>query len=199
MPHTAAIIRCSTTALIAMVAAMVQTIALAAPVPYVVDAKHTYASFEINHLGLSTARGTFDRTSGTITLDTAMGEGYIEIVIETASVDTGLAKRDQHLRAAEFFNVEKYPTMTFVSTTLRFDENRLTGADGNLTMLGKTRPVSLDVTRFNCVQHPIHKKSACGADAVTSIRRSDWGMTTYVPMIGDEVTIRIGIEALKLP
>ena len=178
---------------------MTQTVSLAAPVAYVVDPKHTYASFEINRLGLSTARGTFDRTSGNISLDAATGKGHIEIVIDTASVDTGLSKRDQHLRAAAFFNVEKYPTMTFVATALRFDDNRLTGADGELTMLGKTLPVSLEVTRFKCRQHPISKRPACGADAVTSIRRSDWGMTTYIPVIGDEVTIRIGVEAFELP
>jgi len=172
---------------------------LAAPVSYVVDPKHTYASFEIDHLGLSTARGTFNRTLGNITLDPAAATGHIEIVIDTASIDTGLAKRDQHLRAAAFFNVNQYPTMTYEATSLRFDGDILTGADGHLTLLGRTLPVSLEVTRFACAQHPINKKPACGADAVTSIRRSEWGMTTYVPTIGDQVTIRIGIEAFRLP
>lgn len=172
---------------------------LAAPVSYAVDPKHTYASFEIDHLGLSTARGTFDQTSGSIVLDPAAGTGHIEIVIDTASINTGLAKRDQHLRAAAFFNVELYPTMTYVATTLRFDGDRLTGAHGHLTMIGKTRPTSLEITRFNCGLHPILKKPACGADAITRIRRSEWGMTTYVPTIGDEVTIRIGVEAFALP
>lgn len=179
--------------------ATMQTPSLAAPVSYVVDPKHTYASFEIDHLGLSTARGTFDRTSGSITFDTATSTGYIEIVIDTASIDTGLAKRDRHLRAAEFFNVEKYPAMTYVAETLRFDGNRLIGADGHLTLLGQTLPVSLQITRFACGEHPINKKPACGADAETTIRRSDWGMTTYVPTIGDEVTIRIGVEAFRQP
>ena len=117
--------------------------ALAEPVSYVVDPKHTYAMFEINHLGLSTARGTFDRTSGDIVLDAAAGTGHIEIVIDTASIDTGLDKRDEHLRAPEFFNVEQYPTMKFVATSLMFDGDRLVKADGSLTMLGKTLPVSL--------------------------------------------------------
>ena len=171
----------------------------AAPAYYKVDPKHTYASFEINHLGLSTARGTFDRTSGSIVLDAATGSGHIEIEIETASIDTGLARRDQHLRAAEFFNADQYPTMTFVASRLKFDGDVLVSADGQLTLLGRTLPVSLRITQFACAEHPIHKRPACGADAETTIRRSDWGMTTYVPTIGDEVTIRIGVEAFKQP
>lgn len=172
---------------------------LAAPLSYMVDPKHTYASFEIDHLGLSTARGTFDRTSGRITLDPEAATDFIEIVIDSASIDTGLQKRDEHLRTAEFFNVEKYPTMTFIASRLRFDGKRLTGADGNLKMLGKTLPVSLEIMRFACGQHPIHDKPACGADAETTIRRSVWGMTTYVPTIGDEVRIHIGVEAFRQP
>ena len=200
MANFAMVVRSGASALMATSCMLaVQSAALAEPVSYAVDPKHTYASFEINHLGLSTARGRFDRTSGSITLDPAAGTGYIEIVIDTASIDTGLAKRDKHLRAADFFNVEKFPTMTYVATTLHFDGNRLTGATGNLTMLGKTLPVTLEVTGFACGRHPIHKKPACGADALTSIKRSDWGMTAYVPTIGDNVTIRIGIEAFRLP
>jgi len=172
---------------------------LAEPVSYAVDPKHTYASFEINHLGLSTARGRFDRTSGTIVLDAATGSGSIEIVIDTASIDTGLAKRDEHLRRDEFFNVDQYPTMKFVAHSLTFDGNRLVNADGDLTLLGRSRPVSLRITNFACAEHPIHHKPACGADAETRIQRSDWGMTTYVPTIGDEVTIHIGVEAFRVP
>ena len=172
---------------------------LAEPVSYIVDPKHTYANFEINHLGLSTARGTFDRTSGDIVLDAAASTGSIKIVIDTASIDTGLAKRDEHLRAEEFFNVSEHPTMKFVATNLKFDGDRPISADGELTMLGKTLPVSLQITHFACGQHPIHDRPVCGADAETIIRRSQWGMTTYVPTIGDEVTIRIGVEAFRLP
>jgi polyisoprenoid-binding protein YceI len=202
MAILAAAVRRFAAALVATVciAAMwLQTPALAAAVSYAVDPGHTFATFEIDHLGLSTARGRFDRTSGSIVLDPAAGEGRIEIVIDTASVDTGVAKRDEHLRAAAFFNVAMYPTMTYVATKLHFDGNRLTGADGELTMLGKTLPVSIEVTRFDCGLHPIRKQPACGADAVTQIRRSDWGMTKYVPIIGDDVTLRIGVEAFALP
>lgn len=188
---------------LALLAATSMTLAsaatLAEPVSYIVDPKHTYASFEIDHLGLSTARGTFDRTTGSIVLDAETGSGKIFIEIETASIDTGLAKRDEHLRAAEFFHVDQYPTMTFIADRLEFAGDRPVGADGQLTLLGRTLPVSLRITRFACGEHPIHKKPACGADAVTTIRRSEWGMTTYVPTIGDQVTIHIGVEAFRQP
>ena len=173
--------------------------ALAEPASYVIDGKHTYAGFEIDHLGLSTARGTFDRTSGTVVLDPATGSGRIEIVIDAASIDTGLAKRDEHLRAEEFFNVDQYPTIRYVADSLEFDGDRLIRANGELTMLGRTLPVSLHITHFACGEHPIHNKPACGADGHTTIRRSRWGMTTYVPTIGDEVTIWIGVEAFRQP
>jgi polyisoprenoid-binding protein YceI len=185
---------------------LISAVTLAAPnnglaeaVSYVVDPKHTFAAFEIDHLGLSTARGTFDRTSGKIVLDAENESGHIEIVIDTASVDTGLAKRDEHLRAPEFFNVQRYPTMTFVADKMVFEGDRPVRAEGQLTMLGKTLPVSIQITRFACGEHPIHKKPVCGADAETRIRRSEWGMTKYVPTIGDEVTILIGVEAFKTP
>ncbi len=172
---------------------------LAEPVSYTVDPKHTYATFQLDHLGLSTIRGRFDRTTGNIVLDTAAGSGTIEIVIDAASIDTGLAKRDEHLRRKEFFNVEQYPTIRFFADSLTFEGDRLVEADGELTMLGRSLPVSLRITHFACGEHPIHHRPACGADAETSIRRSQWGMTTYVPTIGDDVTIFIGVEAFRLP
>lgn len=165
------------------------------PVSYTVDPKHTYATFEVDHFGFSIIRGRFNRTSGTIALDPVAGRGSIEIVIDTTSIDTGLAKRDEHLRRKEFFNVATYPTAKFVANSLVFDGDTLVRADGDLTMLGQSHPVSLRITHFACGDHPIHHIPACGANAETRILRSNWGMTTYVPKISDEVTILIGIEA----
>lgn len=173
--------------------------ALAEPITYTVDPKHTYATFEVDHFGLSVIRGRFNRTSGTIVLDAAAGTGSIEIEIDTASVDTGLAKRDEHLQRKQFFNVQDYPTAKFVARSLTFDGDRPVQADGNLTMLGQTHPVSLQITHFACRDHPIHHVPACGANAETRILRSHWGMMTYVPKIADEVTILIGVEAFKTP
>ena len=171
--------------------------ALAESVTYTVDPKHTYASFEIDHFGLSVIRGRFNRTSGTIVLDAAAGTGSIEIEIDTSSIDTGLAKRDEHLQRKEFFNVKTYPTAKFIANSLTYDGNRLVKADGELTMLGQSHPVSLHISHFACREHPIHHVPACGANAETRILRTHWGMMTYVPEIADEVAIMIGIEAFK--
>jgi polyisoprenoid-binding protein YceI len=164
---------------------------------YTVDPSHTYPSFEINHLGFSIQRGSFHGSAGKITLDTAAKTGSIDIVVDTASINTGHAKRDEHLRGEDFFNVEKHPTMTFKSRKLRFSGDKLVGADGELTLLGVTRPVSLAVDWFVCGQNPITKKPVCGANATTTIKRSEYGMTTYVPAVGDEVKIAIQVEAVK--
>lgn len=171
--------------------------AQAEPVTYTVDPKHTYASFEVDHFGLSVIRGRFNRTSGTIVLDVVDGGGSIEIEIDATSIDTGLEKRDEHLQRKEFFDTKTYPTLKFVSSALAFDGDRLVKADGYLTMLGQSHPVSLTITHFACAEHPIHHIPACGANAQTRIRRSDWGITTYVPKIADEVTILIGVEAFR--
>ena len=164
---------------------------------YTVDPGHTYPSFEINHLGFSTMRGTFDATSGKITLDVAAKSGSIEITIDATSIDTGHGKRDEHLKSDEFFNVAKFPTLTYKASKLKFNGDKLSGADGDLTLLGVTRPVSLTVTAFNCGAHPMTKKPVCGANATAVIKRSDFGLTAYVPAVGDEVKISIEVEAVK--
>lgn len=164
---------------------------------YTVDPNHTYPSFEINHLGFSTMHGTFDATSGKITLDHATKSGSIEITIDATSVDTGHGKRDDHLKSEEFFNVAKFPTLTYKSSKLKFNGDKLSGADGELTLLGVTKPVSLTITAFNCGAHPMTKKPVCGANATATIKRSEFGMMTYVPNVGDEVKISIEVEAVK--
>ena len=177
--------------------AAVSAAVYAAPESYTVDPAHSYPNFEINHLGFSTMHGKFKSTSGKIVIDPAAGSGSIEIKIDTVSVDTGHAKRDEHLRSETFFNVAQFPTMTFRSSRLRFDGDKLVGADGELTLLGKTLPVVLTVTNFHCGPNPIVKKPECGADATASIKRSAFGMDAYVPAVGDEVKIRIEVEAFK--
>jgi len=182
-------------------AAALMAAAFAAPAwaadTYTVDPAHTYPGFEINHLGFSTMRGTFDKSAGKITLDAAGKSGSIDISIDTASIDTGHAKRDDHLRSEEFFNVAKFPAMTFKSSSLKFSGDKLTSADGELTLLGVTKPVSLSLSAFNCGPHPMNKKQVCGANATTTIKRSDFGLSAYVPAVGDEVKISIEVEAVK--
>lgn len=176
-------------------------VALAAPVyaadSYTVDPRHTWPQYEIMHLGFSTQRGRFNETTGKILLDRAARTGSVEITINTASIDTGLAKWDEHMRSEDFFNTAKYPAMTFKADSIRFNGAEPASIPGQLTLLGVTQPVTLEVTHFGCGPHPINKKEVCGADAHTTIKRSAFGMTKYLPGIGDDVKLVINIEAFK--
>lgn len=182
---------------VSILAAAFSMSAFAAKVSYTVDPAHTYPSFEVNHLGFSTSRGMFTSTSGHIELDRASRTGSIDITIDTTSLYTGNAKRDEHLRADDFFHVEMYPQMTFRAGKLRFSGDKPVAAEGELTLLGVTKPVILTIDSFNCGTHPINKKDLCGADASTTIKRSEFGMDAYVPAVGDEVKISISIEAFR--
>ena len=164
---------------------------------YTIDPGHTYPNFEINHLGFSTMHGRFGATSGKIMLDSTAKSGSMDITIDATSIDTGHAKRDTHLKSEEFFNVGKFSTLTYKASKLKFNGDKLTGADGELTLLGVTKPVSLAVTSFNCGPHPMNKKQMCGANATATIKRSDFGLSTFLPAVGDEVKISIEVEATK--
>ncbi len=164
---------------------------------YTIDPPHTYAHFTVNHLGFSTMHGRFDKTSGKATLDLAAKTGSIEVTIESASVSTGFAKRDDHLKSPDFFNVAEYPSITFKSKKFNFNGEVLSSIDGELTMLGMTRPVTLTVTEFKCGTNPMSKKYECGAGASAQIKRSEFGMKTFLPAIGDDVKLEFEIEANK--
>ncbi len=164
---------------------------------YTIDPRHTFPSFEINHLGFSTQRGRFNTSAGKITLDTAAKSGSIAVTIDAASVDTGLAELEKHIQSEEFFEVAKYPTITFTSRNLKFDGDKLAGADGDFTLHGVTRPVSLLIDHFRCAPHPMNKKPTCGANATATIKRSEFGITKYLPAVGDEVKIIIQVEFTK--
>lgn len=164
---------------------------------YTVDPRHTFPGFEINHLGFSIQRGRFDRTSGRISLDPDAGTGKIDIVIDAASISTGLPALEEHLRGKDFFDVARFPSLNFSSSKLAFAQNRLTGVDGELTLHGITRPVHLAVDHFYCGLNPIAMKNVCGANATTTLKRSDFGIDKYAPLLADEVKIVIQIEAIK--
>lgn len=171
--------------------------AAAAADTYQLDEHHTFPRFAIRHLGLSTFHGQFDQTRGTATLDLAKKTGSVEVTIDVASVSTGVAKLDEHLQSPDFFDAAKYPTITFKSTRFKFDGDKLDEVSGELGMHGVTKPVTLDVDDFVCKEHPMMKKPACGAELEAKIKRSDWGISTYVPLVGDEVELVIEVEALK--
>lgn len=164
---------------------------------YVVDASHTYPQFEVNHLGFSLQRGRFDKVSGSVVLDRAAKTGSVDITIDTASINTGWAERDAHLKKAEFFDVEMFPTMQYKSRSFKFSGDKLVEVAGDLTLRGVTKPVNLSVSHFHCGQHPMNKKQVCGAEASATLKRSDFGMSAYVPAVGDEVKLSLQIEAVK--
>ena len=164
---------------------------------YTVDPAHTYAHFSVNHMGFSTMHGRFDKTSGKATLDMAAKTGSVDISIESASVSTGFAKRDDHLKSPDFFNAAEYPAITFKSSSIKFKGNAPASIEGELTMLGVTKPVTLTVSEFKCGENPMSKKYECGAGASAKIKRSDFGMTKFLPAVGDDIKLEFEIEANK--
>ena len=164
---------------------------------FTIDSRHTFPVFEVNHLGFSTQRGRFNNVTGKIMLVPSQKSGSIEVTIDSASIDMGMDAWDKQMRGEDFFNVEKFPSMSFKSTKLVYDGDKLVGAEGDFTLLGVTRPVKLEVKGFTCGTHPINKKALCGADIFTVIKRSEFGMTKYVPSISDDVVIKIPVEAFK--
>ena len=184
------------TAIVVLAAGLSSTPVWAAD-SYAIDPRHTHPSYEINHFGWSTQRGRFDNVTGTITLDRAAKTGSVEVKIDVSSVSTGVDKLDEHLKSEDFFNVGKYPTITFKANKIAFDGDVPASVPGQITILGVTKPATLTITRFGCGVHPMLKKDVCGAEASTAIKRSEFGMTKYVPALGDDVKLLINVEAFK--
>ena len=180
----------------ALLAVLSLSVAVAADT-YTVDPRHTFPSYEVSHFGWSTQRGRFESVTGAITLDREARTGTVEISIDVASVSTGEPKLDQHLKHEDFFHAAMYPTVTFKSTRMHFEGDTPVAVDGELTMRGVTRPVTLTITSFHCAPNPYRKKDACGADAVATVKRSDFGMIYALPGLGDEVKLLINVEAFK--
>lgn len=179
------------------VAATLSSAAFAATETYVIDGTHTFPRFEYNHLGYSTQVSRFDKTSGKITLDRAARTGSVDVVIDAKSVDTGYALFNEHIQGEDYFYTAKYPTITFKSSSLKFDGDKLVAVNGDLTVKGVIKPVTLTVTSFHCMPHPMLKKDACGANATTKIKRSEFNAGKNVPYVSDEVTLTIPVEAIK--
>jgi polyisoprenoid-binding protein YceI len=162
---------------------------------YAIDPTHTYASFEIDHLGFSTQRGQFNKTSGSVQLDTEARSGSIDIRIDAASLDTGYELRDNVLRGESWFNVKSFPDVFFRSQRVIFADDKPVAVEGTLTFLGEARPMRLEINRFKCGVNLAARKRGCGADAQGVLRRSEFGMQQGLPFIGDEVRLRIQVEA----
>ena len=166
---------------------------------YSVDPTHTFVTFEALHFGTSTLRGRFDRKEGTVQLDLAAKTGKAEISIDIASVSTGVGPLDGHLKSKDFFDAAGHPSARFVGDKFAFDGDKVSEVNGTLTMLGKTRPVTLKASNFNCYQNPMLKREVCGGDFETTIKRSQWGMSYGIADYGlpDNIRLLIQIEAIK--
>jgi polyisoprenoid-binding protein YceI len=170
----------------------------AAPVTYNVDPMHTYPSFEADHLsGLSVWRGKFDKTSGKVILDKTASTGTVDIVVDAASVDYGLGVMNEKAKSAELFDVAKYPQATYKGKLGGFVNGAPTKIVGDLTLHGVTKPVELKILSFKCMPHPMFKRELCGADALTVIKRDDFGMDAGKSYgFSMDVTLRIQVEAI---
>lgn len=171
--------------------------ARAAAVTYVVDPTHTYPSFEADHMGLSVWRGKFDRSSGSVSMDREAGEGTVHIDIDVDSADFGLAAMDKAAKGGVLFETDKYPKATFDGKLDGFVGGAPTRVAGNLTLHGKTRPVTLEIRKFKCMPHMMLKREVCGADAYATINREEFGMAGGKEYgFSMDVNLRIQIEAV---
>lgn len=181
----------------ALVLAGIVAPALAAPETFVVEGTHTYPRFSYSHFGYSTQLSRFNTTTGKVVYDKAAKTGAVDIVIDTKSVDTGFATFNEHIQGEDFLDTAKYPSATFKSTKVNFDGEQPVSIEGQLTLKGVTRPVTLTVTNFKAMPHPMLKKDAIGANAWTVVKRSEFNAGKYAPYVGDDVRIDIAIEAIK--
>ena len=181
----------------ALIISAAATSAFAAPETYGIDPTHTFPSFSYSHFGLSTQISKFEKTTGTVTLDKAARTGAVDITIDMTSVNTGYATFNEHIQGEDFLDTAKYPTATFKSTKVTFDGDKPASIDGELTIKGVTKPVTLKVTHFTTMPHPMLKKDAIGANASTVIKRSEFNAGKYAPNVGDDVTITVSLEAIK--
>ncbi len=181
----------------AILLATTSAAAVAAPETYQVDGTHTFPRFSYNHHGLSIQTSQFNITTGTVTLDKEARSGAVDITIDTRAIDTGSAVFNEHIQAEDFLDTAKYPTATFKSTRVVFEGDQPRAIEGDLTIKGITKPVTLQVTHFAAMTHPMLKKDAIGANASTLIKRSEFNAGKYAPYVGDEVTITVAIEAVK--
>lgn len=170
--------------------------AAAAPEIYTIEPPHTYPSFKASHMGISFWRGKFEKSSGSITLDRERGTGTVNVTIDVSSVNFGFDRMNEAARSEKWFDVTRFPTATYKSNTMTFKNGVPVAVDGQLTLRGITKPVSLKINSFSCIMHPVFKREVCGADASGELDRVNFGMTTDIEE-GTKVSLEIQIEAIK--
>jgi polyisoprenoid-binding protein YceI len=172
--------------------------ARAAAVQYALDPNHAAVYFAVGHNDISYVRGRFGRLRGAIQYDAEARSGSMVVSVQTGTVDTGNSSVDNVLRSEQFLDADRYPEVHFVADRLVFDGDKLTAIEGKLTLHGVERPLRLTVKRFVCKDVPlgIAHRYVCGGDFQTELKRSDFGMTRFLPEVADEVDLSISGEAV---
>ncbi|MFO7543663.1 MAG: YceI family protein [Thiobacillus sp.] len=182
----------------ALIVLMAVSPALFAADRFVLDPEHTFPSFEIRHQKVSLMRGKFNRSQGQVVLDPLNpGGNLIEVTVDASSGDTGHDELNRKLLGGNFFNTARFPDIRFVARDVSFKDGIPISAQGELTMLGVTRPMVLEIREFSCGRHFPTFRNFCGADVHTTLRRSDFGMNYGIPLIGDEVKLAIEVEGFR--
>jgi len=184
---------------LASMAALAGASAFAAPVTYTLDPAHTYPSFAADHFGgLSVWRGKFNSTSGKVVYDKDAKSGSIDVTVDINSVNFGMPKLDEHAKSAEIFDAAKYPTATFSGKFTKFNGSGPAEAQGTLTMHGVTKPVTLKIDSFKCMQSPLTKKEVCGVEVSSTINRAEFGVN-YGDKYGFNQEVKLQIQAEGSP
>jgi polyisoprenoid-binding protein YceI len=164
---------------------------------YAIDPTHTFVNFEIGHFGTSINRGRWDKKEGTVQFDRAGRTGKVDITIDMNSINTGVGPFDGHLKSPDFFNTAQFPTARFVGERFVFSGDKVTEVQGSLTLMGKTHPVTLKASNFNCYLNPMFKREVCGGDFEATILRSQWGISGLPMVAPDNVRLLVQVEAIK--
>lgn len=170
----------------------------AAPESYSIDPTHSAARFGYEHLGWTYQQHRFDQMTGKIIYDKAAKTGSVDVTIDAKSVNTGYAVFNGQIQAEDMFDTAKYPTITYKSTGVKFEGDKVVSIDGDLTIKGITKPVTLTVTSFVSGPHPVQRKrESIGANAVAKIKRSDFNILKQLPIVADEVALSFTVQAFK--
>jgi polyisoprenoid-binding protein YceI len=184
--------------LIAAVALAATGTVLAQSASYAADPTHTFVIYEIGHFGTTTNRGRFSVKEGLVQFDRTAKTGKADITIDVTSVNTGVESLNEHVRSKDFFNAGEFPTGRFTADKFSFNGDKVSEVSGTLTLLGKSRPVTLKASNFNCYNNPMLKREVCGGDFETTIARSQWGVNWGLNFgFPDTTHLLVQIEAIK--
>jgi len=178
-------------------ATLIASPVFAATETYNIDPSHTFPRFSYDHMGMSKQILRFNKTSGTVQLDKEAKTAAVDVTIDMKSIDTGFELFDEHIQGEDFLDTGKFPTATFKSTKVVFEGDKPVSIDGDLTIKGITKPVTLTITSFVNMPHPMLNKDAIGANATAVIKRTEFNAGKFAPGVGDEVTLDIALEAVK--